>query len=59
VRAALCPLHLPALGGAALRKAVMAIWCVCFCGMQWRAIGQPAYQPMNWLRVFEGRRIWL
>ena len=27
------------LAGAALRKAVMAIWCVCFCGMQWRAIG--------------------
>ena len=25
--------------GAALRKAVMAIWCLCFCGMQWRAIG--------------------
>src|SRR3954468_21002830 len=25
--------------GAALRKAIMAIWCVCFCGMQWRAIG--------------------
>ena len=23
----------------ALRKAIMAIWCVCFCGMQWRAIG--------------------
>src|SRR3954471_15411781 len=30
----------PALTGAALRKAIMAIWCVCFCGMQWRAIGQ-------------------
>jgi hypothetical protein len=24
----------PPLAGAALRKAVMAIWCVCFCGMQ-------------------------
>src|SRR3954464_3562611 len=24
---------------AALRKAIMAIWCVAFCGMQWRAIG--------------------
>jgi len=22
-----------------LRKAIMSIWCVCFCGMQWRAIG--------------------
>jgi hypothetical protein len=30
----------PPLAGAALRKVVMAIWCVCFCGMQWRAIGQ-------------------
>jgi hypothetical protein len=30
----------PPLAGATLRKAVMAIWCVCFCGMQWRAIGQ-------------------
>lgn len=29
----------PPLIGAALRKAIMAIWCVCFCGMQWRAIG--------------------
>jgi transposase len=29
----------PPLDGAALRKAIMAIWCVCFCGMQWRAIG--------------------
>jgi hypothetical protein len=24
----------PPLAGAALRKAVMAIWCVCFCGMR-------------------------
>src|ERR1700759_575184 len=29
----------PPLAGAALRRAVMAIWCVCFCGMQWRAGG--------------------
>jgi transposase len=29
----------PALAGAALRKAIMAIWCVGFCGLQWRAIG--------------------
>src|SRR6187399_2044498 len=27
------------LTGAALRKAIMAIWCVCFCGLPWRAIG--------------------
>ena len=30
----------PPLAGAALRKAILAIWCVAFCGMQWRAIGQ-------------------
>jgi hypothetical protein len=30
----------PALTGAALRKAIMAIWCICFCGMQWWAIGR-------------------
>jgi hypothetical protein len=30
----------PKLAGAALRKAVMAIWCVCFCGVQWRGIGR-------------------
>jgi len=30
----------PPLAGAALRKAIMALWCVCFCGMHWRAIGQ-------------------
>jgi hypothetical protein len=29
----------PPLAGAALRRAVMAIWCVCFCAMQWRATG--------------------
>ncbi|GEO43158.1 hypothetical protein SAE02_73060 [Skermanella aerolata] len=29
----------PPLTGAALRRVIMAIWCVCFCGMQWRAIG--------------------
>jgi len=29
----------PPMAGTVLRKAVMAIWCVCFCGMQWRAIG--------------------
>ena len=26
----------PPLTGAALRKAIMAIWCVAFCGMQHR-----------------------
>jgi transposase len=27
------------LSGAALRRAIMAIWCVALYGMQWRAIG--------------------
>ena len=39
----------PPLTGARLRKAVMAIWCVCFCGMQWRAIGQLCDIPFNTL----------
>src|SRR3954468_20778256 len=39
----------PALTGAALRKAIMAIWCLCFCGMQWRAIGQLCDIPFNTL----------
>src|ERR1700753_3478192 len=39
----------PPLDGAALRKAVMAIWCVCFCGMQWRAIGLLCDMPFGTL----------
>src|SRR5919199_2492152 len=39
----------PPLAGAALRKAIMAIWCVCFCGMQWRAIGQLCGIPFGTL----------
>jgi transposase len=39
----------PSLTGAALRKAIMAIWCLCFCGMQWRAIGQLCDIPFNTL----------
>src|SRR3954447_13512268 len=35
------------LTGAALRN--MAIWCVCFCGMQWRAIGQLCDIPFGTL----------
>src|SRR3954464_3734918 len=38
-----------ALTGAALRKAIMAIWCVGFCGVQWRAIGQLCDIPFNTL----------
>jgi hypothetical protein len=37
----------PPLAGATLRKAVMAIWCVCFCGMQWGAIGQLCTIPSS------------
>ncbi len=39
----------PPLAGAALRKATMAIWCVAFCGLQWRAIGQLCDIPFNTL----------
>jgi len=39
----------PGLAGAALRKAIMAIWCTCFCGMQWRAIGQLSGIPFGTL----------
>jgi transposase len=39
----------PPLAGAALRRAVMAIWCVCFCGLQWRAIGLLCDIPFNTL----------
>src|SRR5687767_7836983 len=39
----------PALAGAALRKAILAIWCLCFCGMQWRAVGQLCDIPFNTL----------
>jgi transposase len=63
----------PALAGAALRKAIMAIWCLCFCGMQWRAIGQLCDIPFStlfslfsrwtrlglWRRLLDRlRRIW-
>jgi hypothetical protein len=55
----------PPLSGAALRKAVMAIWCVCFCGMQWRAIGHLCDIPFGtlytlfarWTRLGLWRRI--
>jgi hypothetical protein len=37
------------LTGAALRKAILAIWCVGFCGLQWRAIGQLCDIPFGTL----------
>jgi transposase len=39
----------PALIGAPLRKAIMAIWCLCFCGMQWRAVGYLCDIPFSTL----------
>ena len=43
------------LTGAALRKAIMAIWCVCYCGMQWRAIGQLTGIPFGTLYTLFAR----
>jgi transposase len=45
----------PALAGAELRKAIMAIWCVGFCGMQWRAIGQLCGIPFGTLHTLFAR----
>jgi hypothetical protein len=50
----------PPLTGAALRKAIMAIWCVCFCGMQWRAISLPCDIQFGTLYTLFARwiRLW-
>ena len=50
----------PPLAGAALHKAIMAIWCVGFCGMQWRAIGQLCDIPFGTLYTLFARwtRLW-
>src|SRR4051812_17980125 len=52
----------PPLTGAALRKAIMAIWCVGFCGMQWRAIGLLCDIPFSTLYTLFARwtrlRLW-
>src|SRR5918993_1415215 len=45
----------PPLAGAALRKAIMAIWCVGFCGLQWRAIGQLCDIPFGTLYTLFAR----
>jgi len=45
----------PPLSGPVLRKAVMAIWCVGFCGMQWRAIGQLCGIPFGTLYTLFAR----
>jgi transposase len=59
----------PTLAGAGLRKAIMALWCLCFCGMQWRAVGQLSDIPFGtlftlfarWTRLGLWRRLlgWL
>src|SRR6187549_3228278 len=45
----------PPLTGAALRKVIMAIWCVAFCGLQWRAIGQLCDIPFTTLYTLFAR----
>src|SRR3954466_12246608 len=45
----------PSLTGAALRKAILAIWCVTFCGLQWRAIGQLCDIPFGTLYTLFAR----
>ena len=53
------------LAGAELRKAIMAIWCVAFCGVQWRAIGRLSDIPFatlftlfaRWTRLGLWRRL--
>ena len=45
----------PPLTGAALRKAVMAIWCVGFCGLQWRVIGLLCDIPFSTLYTLFAR----
>lgn len=44
-----------ALTGVTLRKAIMAIWCVGYCGMQWRAIGQLSGIPFGTLYTLFAR----
>jgi transposase len=45
----------PALAETVLRKAIMAIWCTGFCGMQWRAIGQLSGIPFGTLYTLFAR----
>ena len=49
-----------ALEGAALEKAILSIWCVCFCGMQWRAVGRLSGLPFTTLYSLFARwtRLW-
>jgi len=45
----------PPLTGAALRKAILAIWYVAFCGLQWRASGQLCDIPFGTLYTLFAR----
>src|SRR4029450_6070352 len=45
----------PPLTGAALRKAILALWCVAVCGLQWRAIGQLCDIPFGTLYTLFAR----
>lgn len=44
-----------ALERAVLEKAILAIWCVCFCGMQWRAVGKLSAISFNTLYALFAR----
>jgi transposase len=44
-----------AMGEAQLRRAVIAIWCVCFCGLPWRAIGKLSGIPFGTLYALFSR----
>ena len=54
------------LEGEALEKAILSIWCVCFGGMQWRAVGRLSGQFFTtlyslfarWTRRGLWRRLW-
>src|SRR3954471_8544920 len=50
----------PALTGAPLRKAILAIGCLCFCGLQWRAVGYLCDIPFSTLFTLFSRwtRLW-
>ncbi|MEO5375738.1 MAG: IS5 family transposase [Alphaproteobacteria bacterium] len=39
----------PPLDGAVLRRAIMAIWCTCYCSTQWRAVGNMTGIPFGTL----------
>ncbi|MDR3735603.1 MAG: hypothetical protein P4L10_08715 [Acidobacteriaceae bacterium] len=41
--------------GALLEKAILSIWCVCFCGMQWRAVGKLSGPPFTMLNALFAR----